>query len=178
MRFYLTNESYPEIREIPRGWGRHLTWWRAFRSAATDLAFWMMILSGLGLAALFTISQGPVIVLLGLEFREIHVALAAVAALAMLAAGGVFLSWGGYIMRGHLRRTSLVCRDACPLCGHLLTSQLHARHERVECTECGGVFLTRDFEMPGRVPIDQREHDRELTTEAGPVRNQAASPSA
>jgi hypothetical protein len=44
VRFYLSNDSYPEVREIDSRWQRHLTWWRAFRSAASDRRFWLFLL--------------------------------------------------------------------------------------------------------------------------------------
>ena len=50
MRFYLSNQSYPELRAIESRWARHLIWWGAFRSAFRDWRMWVFFaVSTLGL---------------------------------------------------------------------------------------------------------------------------------
>ena len=40
-RVYLTNDSYPELRNLPLGWPRSRTWWRAIRHAMGGWRFFL-----------------------------------------------------------------------------------------------------------------------------------------
>lgn len=56
MRFYLSNNSYPELRDVTSVWQRQRIWWRAFRSAVRDwrvLAIVFLVWGG-GILVLFT----------------------------------------------------------------------------------------------------------------------------
>ena len=64
--------------------------------------------------------------------------------------GVLALSWGGDLMRPHLRKVSPIARSACPGCGHQLTSHLAGDEPMIRCPECGsdnvakaGTSLTR-----------------------------------
>ncbi len=47
-RFYLNNDSYPELRGIDPRWARTVTWWRAIRRAGRHGDFWGFVATQLG----------------------------------------------------------------------------------------------------------------------------------
>lgn len=157
MRWYLSNDSYPELRPIESFWERHVTWWRAFGSAMNDPKMWSFLAVALSLACLggalnlfIDISE-----LLSAGAPRIGV-IANLLSIAVTVAAAVVLSltWGGDIMRPHLRRVNPRCRTACPECGFCLTSQLQSGRRIFQCPECGQWLNRRPFEEP--YPFDVR----------------------
>ena len=151
-RIYFSNESYPELREIESRWERHKTWYRAFGSAFRDWRFWrfwaiQLVILGGG-AAVDRLARR----ITGRPFGWrgfMHV---------VLLAGAVVLNalltvtWGGDLMRPHLRRVSPSAREACPECGHLLTGHLTEKGKMILCPECGGQIDSLVFDPPYRIP--------------------------
>ena len=155
VRFYLSNDSYPEVREIHSRWQRHLTWWRAFRSAAGDRRFWLflivqLILLGGWMALHAWLANLP---RPGAVRTVIHIACAIGAVVTW---GALALSWGGDLIRPHLRKVSPIARSACPGCGHQLTSQLAGDEPTIRCPECGSVMDRSAFEAPYAIPPEFR----------------------
>jgi hypothetical protein len=150
MRFYVSNHSYPELREMDSPWRRHVTWWRAFRSALGDLRFWRFFgIELLLLAGWFVLHR----VLTAIASETLRPLLDVGIGLAAITGWGVLaLSWGGDLMRPHLRRVSALARDACPCCGHQLSSQIAEAADRVRCPECGESSPRSAFEPPYRIP--------------------------
>jgi predicted RNA-binding Zn-ribbon protein involved in translation (DUF1610 family) len=153
VRLYVSNESYPELREIGSRWQRHLTWWRAFGSAFRDHRFWIFVAAqvvlvvGSWVLAVMLVLEGPG----GMNVRALWVVLA------MILSGLLTVTWGGDLIRPHLRRVSSLSRDACPACGHLLTSQRRSEGGRsVRCPECGADVPRALFEQPHRIPPEFR----------------------
>lgn len=153
-RVYLTNDSYPELRDVPFGWARSVTWWRAIRHAGRHRDFLVFLASQLvfllGLIALgFVIAAAA-----GLgpgASRIVHI-LCGGAALGVF--GYLQVSWGGDMMRRHLRAVSEIARYACPGCGHSLFGHLQDQDERprVRCPECAEEIEREVFDPPYRVP--------------------------
>ena len=151
-RIYFSNESYPELREIESRWERHKTWYRAFGSAFRDWRFWRFwgvefILLG-GWIAL----DRYVISITDLTFAGEALLHGAFITGAVLLNALLTVTWGGDLMRPHLRRVSASARDACPECGHLLTGHLTDKGRMILCPECGGQIDTHIFDPPYRIP--------------------------
>ncbi|MCP5120309.1 MAG: hypothetical protein GY953_56665 [bacterium] len=66
--------------------------------------------------------------------------------------GFLILSWGGDLIRPHLRRVSETARHACPNCGYLLTGCLPPETPDVVCPECGRAVPASLFQAPFRIP--------------------------
>lgn len=152
MRFYISNESYPELREIRSRWDRHRVWWRAFASALGDRRFWrfivvQMLLLG-GWIVVDRVAARPIVV----PSEPAWAVHAAVAAAALTTWGVLALSWGGDLVRPHLRRVSSIARAACPGCGHQLTGHLDAAGAVVRCPECGAGSPRGLFDEPYAIP--------------------------
>ncbi|MBL1216141.1 MAG: hypothetical protein D8M59_01450 [Planctomycetes bacterium] len=155
-RFYVSNESYPELREVQPKRKRHVVWWRAFRSAAHDVKFWRFLLCSWGICLLWLPVHigviGPRMIVNGTlqdpwkDWVGFIVFFALVGSASYLA-----LTWGGDIMRPHLRRVEPVCREACPGCGHRLTSQIAGNDETIQCPECGRWWGRSPFEEPYQI---------------------------
>jgi hypothetical protein len=170
VRFYLSNDSYPEVREIHSRWQRHLAWWRAFRSAAGDRRFWRFLI------VQFTLLAGWVALhawladptrLPGSARMIIHIA----CAIGAVTTWGVLaLSWGGDLMRPHLRKVSPIARCACPGCGHQLTSQLAGDEPLIRCPECGSAMGRSAFEAPYEIPPQFRAIRRRSARRTRPRR--------
>lgn len=157
MRWYLSNDSYPEMRCIESFWERHRTWWRAFLSSLTDQRMWGFLLVAFSLACLggalnlfIDVSDllGSDSVPLGVIANLFSIAVTVGAAMVLS------LTWGGDIIRPHLRRVNPRCRTACPECGFCLKSQLQSPRRVFQCPECGQWHNRRPFEEP--YPIDVR----------------------
>ncbi len=153
---YLSSESYPELRDIGSRWARNVIWWRAFRRAFRHLDFWSLLLTQAGIVAAFIAADVLVVLTVDLRpaaTRSVH-AVAAVSAL--LVFGYLLVSWGGDIMRRHLRGVSDVARYACPGCGHSLVGHLDSNDERLRCPECAARTSRETFEPPFPIPREYR----------------------
>lgn len=156
-RVYLSNDSYPELIDVPRRWATTVVWWRAIGHALRHGRFWVFVaVQVAGLVAL--IVSIAAIGELGLlpVAHEIWVT-------RLLVVGWVLLfaylqaSWGGDMMRSHLRAVSDKARYACPLCGHSLAGHLDRGGDApVRCPECATVVGRDLFEPPYRVPDEFR----------------------
>ncbi len=146
-RVYLTNESYPELREINRPFARTATWWRAIRRAAGHADFWVFVATQATVLAAFAlldaVTAGPG------SPRIVHLVFggAALAVFSYLQA-----SWGGDMMRRHLRAVNETARFACPECGHSMVGHLAGGASPVRCPECFAEIERSLFEPPFRVP--------------------------
>lgn len=157
MRWYLSNHSYPEMRAIESFWERHRTWWKAFGSSLNDPKMWGFLAIAFSLACL-----GGALNLL-IDVNDLigpHAPSAGVIAnllsifITIGAAVALSLTWGGDIIRPHLRRVNPRCRTSCPECGHCLISQLESDRSIFQCPECGQWLNRRPFEEP--FPFDVR----------------------
>ncbi len=157
MRWYLSNDSYPELRSIESFWERHVTWWKAFGSALNDPKMWGFLCVAFSLACLGGALNLLVDVndLLGSDALPVGVIANLLSIFITVGAAVVLsLTWGGDIMRPHLRRVNPRCRTSCPECGFCLTSQLQSSRKVFQCPECGQWFNRRPFEEP--FPFDVR----------------------
>ncbi|NNF43930.1 MAG: hypothetical protein HKO59_10465 [Phycisphaerales bacterium] len=153
MRFYVSNHSYPELREVESRWERHRIWWRAFRSAGGDVRFWIFaFVQAIVLLSWLAVSQF-IMRRWGLGWAHTPLATLVGHAVAIALWGILMLSWGGDLMRPHLRRVSPSARVACPECGQLLTGQLAGAAGRgVSCPECGEAIPGSVFRPPYEIP--------------------------
>ena len=152
-RLYVTNDSYPELRGITARWSRTRTWWRAIRLAATRRHFWIFVAVQaavlVGANALATI---------GLPTPASRAAVAVRVSIAVASLGVVSylqVSWGGDMMRRHLRAVSDVARYACPSCGQSLFGHLDDAGDpatTVRCPECAAEVARDIFEPPYPIP--------------------------
>ena len=156
VRFYVSSESYPEIREIRSRWVRQVTWLRAFRSAWGDRRFrlFLAVQAVILLAWMVLAEFGPRWLGLGFEDRWYVRGVVAVVAIGMW--GLLALTWGGDLVRPHLRRVSEIARHACPQCGHQLTGHLAGDAAIVQCPECGAQVPRGVFEPPYEIPREFR----------------------
>ncbi len=151
MRWYLSNDSYPEMRAIESFWERHRTWWRAFGSSLSDPKMWGFLAIVFSLACLGGALNLLIDVddLLGPHLPSVGVIANLLSIFITIgAAVAISLTWGGDIMRPHLRRVNPRCRTCCPECGHCLTSQLQTPQPVIQCPECGQWLNRRPFEEP------------------------------
>ncbi len=155
MRIYWTNESYPEMRPLTKRWQRHRVWWRAFYLVRTDWRIYLFFLAVgvilLGCGWLDALLQET----LRLTVKQALMLHTGMAVLGVLAGGMLFLTWGGHLMRLHLRRANPLCAECCPNCGYLLSGQLQAPESaegQLRCPECGRVFAAREFGELQRLP--------------------------
>lgn len=155
-RLYLNNDSYPELRGIRRGWTRSLTWWRAIARGMRHVDFWVFMATQAAILAAFVAADRAVVVFGGLEGA------AATAVNTVFGLSGLFVfgylqsSWGGDMMRSHLRAVSDIARYACPSCGQSLFGHLDDQPEFVRCPECGSHVGRAIFEPPYRTPKEFR----------------------
>jgi predicted RNA-binding Zn-ribbon protein involved in translation (DUF1610 family) len=152
IRFYVSNDSYPELREVPSRWKRNMIWWNAFLSASRDARFLLFVLIQLILVAGWIVLA---IYLPGLESATFEVKLGArglIALLSIITWGVLALSWGGDLVRPHLRRVSPIARHACPRCGHQLITQLAAHTDVIRCPECGSLIPRAALSPPYPLP--------------------------
>ncbi len=149
MRFYISNESYPELRAVTPGWARHVAWWRAFGCAVRSGTFWLFVsvtaVATLAAAILtaWMLASTPLAERVGFVL-PLFGALTAGSAVQIV----LTLSWGGEMMRRHLRRGNAVCAQTCPGCGHLLTPQIASGAYPILCPECGGRSGRECFQEP------------------------------
>jgi hypothetical protein len=151
-RLYLSNESYPELREVRPRWMRSVTWWRAIGFSLRYRRFWGYVAAQVAIAAAFLMAarmalafgvggDGPRRFVYGSFFLAW-----------LLVFAYLQVSWGGDMMRSYLRAVSRRARHACPNCGHDLTGQLEGDAERVRCPECGAELAREVFAWPYRIP--------------------------
>ncbi len=155
LRLYLTNESYPELRGVRRGWSRSATWWRAIAHAARHAPFWVFVATQASIVVAFVIADRMLVAFVGPEAERpaLHVAIA-------LGAFAVFsylqTTWGGDMMRSHLRAVSDVARYACPACGQSLYGHIDDESPEITCPECGARVERAIFEVPYKTPREFR----------------------
>ena len=155
LRLYLTNASYPELRGVARGWPRTRTWWRAIAHATRYAGFWVFVVTQVLIVVGFVAADWAVTLLMDgpREHGIVHVSFG-VAALTVF--GYLQTSWGGDIMRSHLRAVSDIARYACPNCGQSLYGHLDEESVSVRCPECGAQIQRAIFEPPHRTPPEFR----------------------
>ncbi len=155
LRLYLTNESYPELRGVRRGWTRSRTWWRAIARATRYGHFWVFVATQVSIVVAFVVADRLLVAFggSGAQWPALHVAIA-------LGAFAVFsylqTSWGGDVMRSHLRAVSDVARYACPSCGQSLYGHIDGELPAVTCPECGARVERAIFEVPYKTPREFR----------------------
>jgi hypothetical protein len=115
-----------------------------------DPAFWLfaatqvlVLAIGIVLAAMLS-DVGPT------AWEPVVSGAAVVVALAI--DGLLTLSWGGDVMRPHLRRVCPSARTSCPACGHGLQGHLDDAGETVRCPECAAEVPVAMFDAPYRIP--------------------------
>lgn len=156
MKIYWSNDSYPELGPIESRWRRHIVWWRAFWSARKDYRFWLVIVGMLSVAILptllgFLILPEPVFYNGSSRHEWVLYARFGLIVLSGLLWMVIALTIGAEVVRPHLRRASPLCRQACPECGQLLTSQIEGIFEGqdvFQCPECGAWFDRTPFFEP------------------------------
>jgi DNA-directed RNA polymerase subunit RPC12/RpoP len=144
LRIYLTNESYPELRGVRRGWTRSATWWRAIDHAARHARFWV-----------FAVTQASILaVLIAVNWMlvEWHVVQIAIALFAFAVFSYLQTTWGGDMMRSHLRAVSDIARYACPSCGQSLYGHIEDEGPQITCPECGARVDRAILKPPYRTP--------------------------
>jgi DNA-directed RNA polymerase subunit RPC12/RpoP len=155
-RLYLSNNSYPELREIHPRWARSVTWWRAFRLSIRRGRFWGFVATQVGLAfgcflaarTLKAVDVGRVVPD-GLVFTFFGAGWLIVFAYLQV-------SWGGDMMRSYLRAVSEKARYACPRCGHSLFGHVDGDADHVRCPECGADVACDIFAWPHPIPLHFR----------------------
>jgi predicted RNA-binding Zn-ribbon protein involved in translation (DUF1610 family) len=152
-RLYLSNDSYPELREVRPRWARTVIWWRAIALGVRQARFWGYMAAQIGTAVGCIVAARM--------FNAIDVAGAVPDPLVnwFLGAGWLLvfvysqLSWGGDMMRSYLRAVSDKARYACPRCGHSLFGHLGGNVDSVRCPECGAHVARDTFEWPYPIPL-------------------------
>ncbi len=157
MRWYLSNDSYPEMRSVESFWERHRTWWKAFGSSLNDPKMWGFLCVSFSLACLGGALNLLIDVsdLIGSRGDRATIAANLLCVFVTVgSAAALSLTWGGEIMRPHLRRVNVRCRQSCPECGFCMVSQLQSGRGVFQCPECGQWLNRRPFEEP--YPCDVR----------------------
>ena len=148
LRIYLTNESYPELRGVRRGWSRSATWWRAIDHAARRARFWVFVATQASILAVLIVA---IWMLVTWPVAQIAIALGAFAVFSYLQT-----TLGGDMMRSHLRAVSDVARYACPSCGQSLYGHIEDEIPQITCPECGAQVERAIFKPPYRTPREFR----------------------
>ncbi len=155
MRLYLTNESYPELRGVRPGWPRSRMWWRAFAHATRHAGMWVFAATQVLIVFGFVAADRAVLLLI--DEQRIHgIAHVSFGVAAFMVFSYLQISWGGDIMRSHLRAVSDIARYACPNCGQSLYGHLDEESATVRCPECGLRIRRAIFEPPHRTPAEFR----------------------
>jgi DNA-directed RNA polymerase subunit RPC12/RpoP len=155
-RLYLSNDSYPELREIHPRWTRSVTWWRAITLGVRQGRFWGFVAAQIGLAIgclvaanMFNALDVGRVVPDGLVFTCLGAGW-------LLVFAYLQISWGGDIMRSYLRAVSEKARYACPRCGHSLFGHLDGAADHLRCPECGADVARDVFAWPHPIPLRYR----------------------
>ncbi len=151
-RLYLSNETYPELRDVQPRWVKTVTWWRAIWHATRDRRFWVFVSVQLGVLVM------PFVAIRVIDEMRLLRDVTELWVNWLLFVGWFFVfaylqvSWGGDLMRPHLRAVSDKARYACPLCGHSLVGHLDRDDDPIRCPECASLVARDLFEPPYRVP--------------------------
>jgi hypothetical protein len=151
-RLYLSNDSYPELREVRPRWARTVIWWRAIAFSIRHARFWGFVAAQCGIALSLLLAARM--------FNALDPAGVVPDRLvnSLLVVGWLFvftytqLSWGGDMMRSYLRAVSNHARHACPCCGHSLFGHLERDADLVRCPECGAHVAREVFAWPYPIP--------------------------
>ncbi len=153
-RLYLTNDSYPELRDVAPQWARTVTWWKAILRAFGEMRFWAFLASQAACFLALAVSVAAIYDAFDFRVRTFFLGIAVLAWLSTFAY--LQVSWGGDLMRSHLRAVSPIARHACPNCGHSLVGHLEsgaaAAPATIRCPECGATISRDLFEPPYRIP--------------------------
>ena len=157
-RLYLTNDSYPELRDINRQWARTATWWRAILHAFGYGRFRVFMAAQAAIFLAYLLLAAVVVSHLDLGWKIGPFVHGGVALAWVVVFGYLQVSWGGDLMRSHLRAVSQTARYACPGCGHSLIG--HVQRDAagdppgvsIRCPECAAQVPRELFEPPYRVP--------------------------
>jgi hypothetical protein len=157
VRMYVDNDSFPEMRGIPPHLPRTRTWWRAIIRALRQGDLVRFGLVQLGILVLVLFVAAIVARLTGWPAAWVHGVLVSVGC-------GVIaylqISWGGDMMRRHLRGVSEIARFACPQCGHSLFGHWQEPPPddggAVRCPECFCEVDRSLFEPPYAIPASCR----------------------
>jgi DNA-directed RNA polymerase subunit RPC12/RpoP len=155
-RVYLSNESYPELREVRPRWARSVIWWRAIAFSLRFRRFWGYVAAHVAIAGGFVAAARTVTALEVVGDRSGRSVYGTFALAWLLLFAYLQVSWGGDMMRSYLRAVSTRARRACPDCGHNLTGQLERAGDRVRCPECGAETGREVFAWPYRIPSRYR----------------------
>lgn len=159
VRLYVTNDSYPELREIDAQWARTLTWWHAIARAARHRDFWVFVVAQVVLFTGLQVGAAVLIATAGLEHGAARAAAGASIVLGVLTFAYLQASWGGDMMRRHLRAVSETARYACPCCGQNLFGHLQesaGTTATVRCPECADLVDPVIFRPPYAIPRHAR----------------------
>ncbi len=156
IRLYVNNDSYPELRGLRRGWTRSLTWWRAIARGMRHVDFWVFMATQAAIVGAFVVADRAVVVFGGLDGPAAGVVDAVLGLSALVVFAYLQVSWGGDMMRSHLRAVSDIARYACPSCGQSLYGHLDDQPDLVRCPECAALVRRAIFEPPYRTPKEFR----------------------
>ncbi len=152
VRLYVTNDSYPELREIDAQWARTRTWWRAISRAARTRDFWVFVAAQAAVFVAPVLAAAVLSSALGLERGTTRAVDSAAIVAGAIAFAYLQVSWGGDMMRRHLRAVSETARYACPRCGQNLFGHLDEGRSAVRCPECADDVDRAVFEPPYPIP--------------------------
>jgi DNA-directed RNA polymerase subunit RPC12/RpoP len=151
-RLYLSNNSYPELREVRPRWAKTVTWWRAFALSFRQGRFWGFVAAQLGIAFCCFFSAHTLNAVDAARVVPDKLVNASFGAAWFLVFAYLQVSWGGDMMRSYLRAVSEKARYACPRCGHSLFGHLDGDTDRVRCPECGADVAGDVFAWPHPIP--------------------------
>lgn len=149
-RIYISNDSYPEMREVRSG-GRRKLWWRTFYAALRVRRFWVFAVTMLAIEGAVAIAAWTVPRWAGVHITNEHLWHVGFVLLGGFIWMMLSLSWGGDIMRDVMRRCDERAGRSCPSCGQDLSGSPIV-DDHVACPECGDAIPRSAIEVPNRVP--------------------------